>query len=61
MRKTICFAHTLYGINGDLKHNLLNLKIFEKIIVLFIEDYIDYGNNSFQELKYICDLQKEYG
>lgn len=51
----------IHGCIENLKKQMEQVDLSEKNRIVFLGDYIDYGNSSYQVLKYIWDLQKKYG
>ena len=51
----------IHGCIGDLRNQMEQVDLSGENRIVFLGDYIDYGDSSYQVLKYIWDLQKEYG
>ena len=51
----------IHGCLDELKENMKKIDLPGNNILVFLGDYIDYGEYSGQVLRYIYDLQKEYG
>ncbi len=51
----------IHGCIADLLKQMEEVDLSRDNRLIFLGDYIDYGRSSYQVLKYIRDLQKEYG
>lgn len=51
----------IHGCIEELREQMKLVDLTGKNRIVFLGDYIDYGDSSYQVLKYIWDLQKEYG
>ena len=51
----------IHGCIEALQKQMENVDLNGDNRIVFLGDYIDYGKNSFQVLKYIWDLQQKYG
>ena len=51
----------IHGCIGDLQKQMEQVDLCGENSIVFLGDYIDYGDSSYQVLKYIWDLQKKYG
>ncbi|MCR5732990.1 MAG: metallophosphoesterase [Lachnospiraceae bacterium] len=51
----------IHGCITDLQKQMEEVDLRGENRLIFLGDYIDYGNSSYQVLKYIWDLQREYG
>ena len=51
----------IHGCIENLQKQMEQVDLSEKNRVVFLGDYIDYGDSSCQVLRYIWDLQKKYG
>ena len=51
----------IHGCIDELKEMMKKVDIAENNRIVFLGDYMDYGDNSYQVLKYLKDLQGRYG
>lgn len=51
----------IHGCIEDIHKQMEQVDLSEDNRIVFLGDYIDYGNSSYQVLQYIWDLQKKYG
>ena len=51
----------IHGCIGELQKQMEQVDLCGENRIVFLGDYIDYGDSSYQVLKYIWDLQKKYG
>lgn len=51
----------IHGCIEELQKQMEQVELSGDNRIIFLGDYIDYGDSSYQVLKYIWDLQKEYG
>lgn len=51
----------IHGCIEELKNKLEQVNLQGDNRIIFLGDYIDYGESSFQVLQYIWELQKQYG
>ena len=51
----------IHGCIEELQKQMEQVDLSGKNRIIFLGDYIDYGDSSCQVLEYIRDLQKEYG
>ena len=51
----------IHGCIEELRNQMEWVDLNGENRIAFLGDYIDYGDSSFQVLKYIWDLQNEYG
>lgn len=51
----------IHGCIENFQKQMEQVDLSEKNRIVFLGDYIDYGDGSCQVLKYIWDLQKKYG
>lgn len=51
----------VHGCIDELKEMMKKVDIAENNRIVFLGDYMDYGDNSYQVLKYLKDLQGRYG
>lgn len=51
----------IHGCIEELRNQMDQVDLNGENRIVFLGDYIDYGDSSFQVLKYIWDLQNEYG
>lgn len=51
----------IHGCIEELRNQMECVDLNGENRIVFLGDYIDYGDSSFQVLKYIWDLQNEYG
>ena len=51
----------IHGCVEELKKQMEQVDLGADNRIIFLGDYIDYGNSSCQVLKYLWDLQKKYG
>ncbi|WP_418755411.1 metallophosphoesterase [Eubacterium ventriosum] len=51
----------IHGCIDELKEKMEKVDIAENNRIVFLGDYMDYGDNSYQVLKYLKDLQGKYG
>lgn len=51
----------IHGCIDELKEKMKKVDIAENNRIVFLGDYMDYGDNSYQVLKYLKDLQGRYG
>lgn len=51
----------IHGCIGDLRNQMKQVDLSGDNRIVFLGDYVDYGDSSYQALKYIWDLQKKYG
>ena len=51
----------IHGCIGDLRNQMKQVDLSGENRIAFLGDYADYGDSSYQVLKYIWDLQKKYG
>ncbi|MGN9020019.1 metallophosphoesterase [Lachnospiraceae bacterium HCP1S3_C3] len=51
----------IHGCIEELQNQMKQVDFSEGNRIVFCGDYIDYGDGSYQVLKYIWDLQKKYG
>jgi len=51
----------IHGCIGDLRNRMKQVDLSGENRIVFLGDYADYGDSSYQVLKYIWDLQKKYG
>ena len=47
----------IHGCIDELKEMMKKVDIAENNRIVFLGDYMDYGDNSYQVLKYLKDLQ----
>lgn len=51
----------IHGCLDELKEKMEQVDLTGNNRIVFLGDYIDYGDSSYQVLKYLWDLQKKYG
>ena len=51
----------IHGCIEELQKQMEQVDLSGKNRIIFLGDYIDYGDSSCQVLEYIRDLQKDYG
>lgn len=51
----------IHGCMDELKEKMKKVDLAENSRIVFLGDYMDYGDNSYQVLKYLKDLQEKYG
>ena len=51
----------IHGCIEELQKQMEQVDLSRDNRIVFLGDYIDYGDSSYQVLKYIWDSQKEYG
>ena len=51
----------IHGCIEDLRMQMEQVNLEGDNSIVFLGDYIDYGDSSYQVLQYIWDLQKQYG
>lgn len=51
----------IHGCIEELRKQMEQVELSGDNRIVFLGDYIDYGDSSYQVLKYIWNLQKEYG
>ena len=51
----------IHGCIEDLQKQMKQVDLSGDNRIVFLGDYIDYGDSSYQVLQYIWDLQKQYG
>lgn len=51
----------IHGCIDELKEKMKKVDITENNRIVFLGDYMDYGDNLYQVLKYLKDLQGRYG
>ena len=51
----------IHGCIYELKQKMSWVKLSGENRIVFLGDYIDYGQYSFQVLQYLYELQKQYG
>ena len=49
----------IHGCIEELQKQMEQVELSGDNRIIFLGDYIDYGDSSYQVLKYIWDLQKE--
>lgn len=51
----------VHGCIDELKEKMKKVNLTENNRIVFLGDYMDYGENSYQVLKYLKDLQEKHG
>lgn len=51
----------IHGCMDELKEKMKMVDLTGNNRIVFLGDYMDYGDNSYQVLKYLKDLQEKYG